>query len=145
MSYPAVVMLRIKALLIALVSAVVLLGAAAPAGAVTQDDSNVHGCDITAAAQSVRGIDFSRWTLAQLGGADMPACDALRVHLTVFTNDNGVTRSASTDTNVLEQLMPGNRFDYRAAQVGTFRYAGRPCARGARRAEPAAPRGRTPA
>jgi hypothetical protein len=116
-------MLRIKALLVGLVAAVVVFGAAAPAGALTQDDSTVHGCDITASAQSVRGIDLSRWTVAQLSGADTPACGELGVHWTVHTNDNGVARTDTTAVDLTQGIMPGDRFVYYAAQRGTFRYA----------------------
>jgi hypothetical protein len=109
---------------VGMIVSIVLVGAAPPAGALTQDDTNVHGCDIRASAQSVIGLDWRRWTVAQLGGADTPACGALRVeHLTVFTNDNGLTRTATSNVDLLELILPGDHFDYQAAQIGTFRFA----------------------
>jgi hypothetical protein len=116
--------MRVKLLIVALTVATVVFSASAPAGAVTADDSNVHGCEISVRVESVVGLDWRRWTDARLSGQDMPACGDIRVeHLTVFTNDNGVSRSASTDVDQLELLLPGDWFSYEAAQIGTFRFA----------------------
>ena len=64
-------MLRIKAVLVGLVVSIVLVGAAPPRRP-RRSSTNVHGCDIRASAQSVIGLDWRRWTVAQLGGADTP-------------------------------------------------------------------------
>ena len=116
--------MRMKATLVGLVIAAVLLGTTAPAGALTQDDSNVHGCVIAIGVQSVFGFDWKRWADATMSSADSPACKALRVeHLTVHTNDNGVLQSARSTVDLLGQILGGDRFGYKAAQVGSFRFA----------------------
>jgi hypothetical protein len=119
--------MRAKALAVGLVVAAVLFGGAwaAPAGAETADDSNVHGCAITMRATGGTGVDLRRYTDVWLGGQDSPACAALRVSLTVFTSENGTPRRSTTNVDQADYGPPfsDDGFVYETWAHGSFRYA----------------------
>jgi hypothetical protein len=105
----------------------VLLGGAgtAPSGAETADDSNVHGCAITMRAIGGVGVDLRRYTDVWMAGAESEACGALRVSLTVFTNENGTLRRSTTNVDQANYgpPFPENSFIYETWAHGSFRYA----------------------
>ena len=74
---------------------------------------------------NIGGIDWRRYTELYLAGANSPACGALRVSLTVFTNENGTTRSARTtfDEANYGPPFPTDNFLYFIWQHGSFKYA----------------------
>ena len=108
-----------------LLVAIVLLVTPAPAGAVTMDTSNVHGCAISMKAQGdIGGIDWRRYTELYLEGADSPACGGLRVSLTLFTTENGTTRRARTTFDQANHgpPFPTDNFSLFTWQHGSFKY-----------------------
>jgi hypothetical protein len=117
---------RGRALSAGLLVAIVVLVTPSPAGAVTADSSNVHGCAISMKALgNVGGIDWRRYTELYLQGANSPACGALRVSLTVFTDENGTTRSARTNFDEANYgpPFPTDNFLLFVWQHGSFKYA----------------------